>query len=100
MARVEINQAEMDRLLQDPAIGEFADRLADKGARDAASDAPRMSGRGAASIKGRAEFENGRWRIKLGPDRPHGYMRFPERGTRYLRAQRFMERAARRLTNG
>jgi len=56
--------------------------------------APKLTGAGAASIH-EEEQDDGTWRV--GWDREHDYMRFPELGTEHMRAQPFLRPAAKRL---
>jgi HK97 gp10 family phage protein len=67
---------------------------AKKVTRTAALLAPKRTGAGARSIGHELVHEGGGWTARVAWDRLHGYMRFPEGGTRYIQAQRFMRRAA------
>lgn len=94
--RIEWNEGEYERMLQDPALTDYARQVGDAVAQLAREMAPRRTGAGAASLQAEAEFLDGQWEIAVGADQLHAYMRFPDRGTKFMPAQRFMENAAAR----
>lgn len=55
--------------------------------------APRRTGAGAASIHGETVLEDGEWEARVSWDRLHWYMRIQDLGSRYVRAQHFLEHA-------
>lgn len=64
----------------------------------AAAAAPHKTGAGAASIHSATVLEGGQWTARISWDQAHAYMRFPELGTRFIRAQHFLKNAVERYT--
>lgn len=56
---------------------------------EARENAPKLSGRGAASIRAEPNYEN-EPSVRIGWDVEHFYMRFHEQGTKYLPARPFL----------
>lgn len=97
--RVEWNEREIDRMLGDPVLRDRAEVIAGAVADLARGMAPQRTGAGAASIRATdVMFGDTGWTVKVGADQLHAYMRFPDRGTRFIPAQRFLERAAEQVT--
>lgn len=97
--RIEWNERELDRLLADPVLRDRAELVAGAVADLARGMAPRRTGQGAASIRATdVTFGETGWSVMVGADQLHAYMRFPDRGTRYIPAQRFLENAAEQVT--
>lgn len=59
----------------------------------ASATTTRRSGAGADSIHCEVVREVGAYEARITWDIEHGYMRFPAKGTKYQRAQHFLERA-------
>ena len=97
--RVEWNEREIERLLADPVLRDRTQLVAGAVADLARGMAPRATGAGAASMRVTdVELGDSGWTVKVGADQLHAYMRFPDRGTRFIPAQRFLERAAEQVT--
>ncbi len=98
--RVEWNEREIDRMLADPVLRAEAEFVAGAVADLARGMAPRgETGRGAAGLRvTEVSLGDSGWQVKVGSDQLTAYMRFPDRGTRYMPAQRFLERAAEQVT--
>lgn len=97
--RVEWNEREIDRMLGDRVLRDRAELVAGAVADLARGMAPRATGAGAGSIRPTdVMFGESGWTVTVGADQLHAYMRFPDRGTRYIPAQRFLERAAEQVT--
>lgn len=97
--RVEWNEREVDRMLGDSALRDRAVLIANAVADLARGMAPRLTGRGAASLRvNEVELGDTGWQVRVGADQLHAYMRFPDRGTRHIPAQRFLENAAEQVT--
>lgn len=97
--RFEWEAREIERMLADPVLRNEAVTVARAVADLAAGMAPRLTGAGAAHIRvQQVEFGTTGWGVDVGTDQLHSYMRFPDRGTRYIPAQRFLERAAAQVT--
>jgi len=92
--RVVWNDAEIHAI----ARQEYARReLASHGgqlADTARAGAPRRTGAGADSIRAETVFEDAEWTVRVAWDALHAYMRFPELGTKTVRAQHFLLHAA------
>ena len=65
-------------------------RAGDRVAAAAAATAPHRTGAGAASIHAETVLAAGGWQVHVGWDQLHDYMRFHERGTRYMPAEPFL----------
>lgn len=92
--RTVVNPAGMREFLRSPGMRALLLDAAKATVRRAQVGAPKRTGAGAASIRGEAVLDRGEWTVRISWDRAHGYMRFPNFGTRYIRAQHFLERAA------
>lgn len=98
--RIEWNRQEIQRMAGDPVLRQAARDVGVAIARDARAAAPKRTGAGAASLRSAEVLIDARWEIQVGADQLHAYMRFPDRGTRYIPAQFFLEHAAERNTRG
>jgi hypothetical protein len=97
--RVQWNANEVDRMLGDPVLRDHAAATGRAVADLAAGMAPRLTGAGAGAIRvQQVELGPTGWGADVGTDQLHAYMRFPDRGTRYIQAQRFLERSADQVT--
>lgn len=94
---VVLDLAAIDAVMDDPG---FADELLNQArpivttARGLAPVRRSGSRGGAASIQATAVHEDVGWTAHVTWDDAHSYMRFQDRGTRYVTARRFLERAA------
>lgn len=98
--RLQWNEHEIEKMLRDPVLRSQAMDTAAAVADLARGMAPRDTGAGADSLTGTARYDDADdvWALVVGADQLHAYMRFPDRGTRYITAQRFLERAAQQVT--
>jgi HK97 gp10 family phage protein len=55
---------------------------------------------GAASIRAEAGEDRDGWYVDVSWDVAHDYMRFPERGTRYVTGEHFLEQAVKQSEKG
>jgi hypothetical protein len=74
-------------LRTDPQVMAYLERAAEDMAQELAAAAPRDSGEGATSIEARPSGVAGA--VDVGWDAEHGYLLFPEYGTKHQPAQRF-----------
>lgn len=92
--RVELNEAELAKVLWDPGFGDALLRTAKATVVAAARDlAPRRTGEGADSIRGKLLTRDG-YRVMVSWDKTHYYMQFQDLGTIYIAGKHFLERAA------
>lgn len=95
---VVMHDAEIDAVKADPRFGEVLMTTARStivpAARGLAPVRATGSRGGAASINASVTRESDGMVARVSWDDAHAYMRFPERGTRYISARRFLERAA------
>ncbi len=90
VSRIKINTAELQRLLQDPAIRRALMEQGQKLAHKSRVRAPKLSGAGAASIRPEYVLDGPTPEVRVSWDREHFYMYFHQRGTRTLPAHPFM----------
>lgn len=84
---------EIDALLTDAWVRNELDDDGRAVAAYAARIAPKRTGAGAASISQDTRLDAGEWVTHISWDQLHRYMVFPDVGTRYQRAQHFLETA-------
>lgn len=87
------NEAELAAMARQDYIRRALAAYGGQVASAAAASAPRRTGAGAASIKGRTVLEDSEWTARVSWDTTHFYMRMQDLGTRFLPAQHFLERA-------
>lgn len=94
---IDIHQGEIDLFTHELAtrdlLNHYGDRVADIARGLAPVYTKEPSHGGAASIRATTGQDANGYYVDVTWDRAHGYMRFPNAGTRYQEAQRFMERA-------
>jgi hypothetical protein len=91
--RVELNQPGFRELVREPWLRQYLLEVAEGPVRLARQDAPKDTGRGAAGIHAEAVETPEGWEVDSSWERDEYYMRFQQRGTRYLPANPFMTRA-------
>jgi HK97 gp10 family phage protein len=98
--RVEVSAAAVRDLAHEEWLGEMLLRVVDRQLVPAARRlAPRRrrgrSEGGAQSIGSKAGHDEQGQYVDVSWDREHEYMRFPDKGTRYVRGEHFLENAVR-----
>lgn len=97
MARVVLDQAAINALATDPQIlAAIRSEVAEPIAADIRGEAPKRTGRGAASIHVEPADQPGDG-FEVGPDPDHFYMRFPETGTHHQPAHPYAVPVAERF---
>lgn len=76
------------------AFRELLEDVAQQIVRNAQMLAAKRTGAGARSIQAEPVRTADGWEFRVSWDKRHGYMRFPEFGTRHMRAQPALRRAA------
>jgi len=97
--RVIVHQGEIDALLHDREIGELLLDAAGPVVTEARAGAPKLSGRGAASIRAESVLDGPNIAVHISWDRDHFYMSFQDIGTSHLPALHFLEDALEGLSS-
>lgn len=92
---VSLDMAAINAVLRDPGLGDVLLNAARPTlVATARSLAPRRTGAGAASIRAEATLMADGWEVRVSWDDAHKYMRFQDKGTKYVPAKHFLEQAA------
>jgi HK97 gp10 family phage protein len=88
--RIVVHQQAIDALAKDPDMRiELLDASVPV-VDTARHEAPKRTGRGAASIRAEAVLDGPEWTVRISWDRERFYMYFKEKGTRQLPARPFL----------
>lgn len=89
-----VNMGEIYAMTREPWAREEMQRRGEMVANRARAQAPHRTGAGGASIIAEPVIAPlVGWTCDIGWDHRHTYMRYTDRGTKYIRAQYYMERA-------
>jgi HK97 gp10 family phage protein len=97
--RVVLHHHEIEALLGDPEIRMALLEAAGPVVLDARAGAPKLTGRGAASIRAESVLDGPQQTVHVSWDRDHFYMSFQDLGTSRLPALHFLEDALEGLSS-